>query len=766
MGGQVPSSGISSVPEALEKYNHVPGSTPREKIRNAYAQLRANTKSLQNISASATPSSAGDIEPVAALVSEPTSPLSVRIEKNTPSPAIPAEQNQPPSGSSVSSLQTETSDLHTIQPNALAASHSETFPPGSVRLGPSEFAITLPMDSRVKDEYERALTDEARGIQNFLLTFTSTDPIQVNSETSQLIVRANRLIQKLDNIAVHPDLNIAEHIKNTEPDPKKAATWAEYSSSKFQFLGHLMDISANHGLHIIIMTRKERTVEIVEKYLLGKGFSYTRPRVEMGGNTEISLKKGKMSFGIHITQSDTVVEVYRHPSLIIALDSSFNVKSPSVENLRITYARHGNLVPVIWLLSSNTSEHIKLCLPDVSAIQKLRLLIYHAMLLRNTVGDLQDDALGVHEDAEELLQYLLSEDFNARWSLPAIEPLKLLSPEEITSIPGDELAGKNPQSTTPLAQKRWLDDEGEGPSSKRQRMTPSDPSKPTESTKDPAKALDPELNTEDNLVQMKDDHTHELSQLQISLSNAQSRLTEREKVMESLQHRYESRTKEIHRIRQECNRLSETVSKSEQKLGKQQDDIAKLKDERATLKQELDVSRSALRDSGGLTADLEIAREEIRRLNKENASLEKKAESERKQAEYTREQYQNASTQAAQSAIEMRQLQEENEELKRKAAADASKLKELKMKNDENRHLSRILELELALQSRDELLRRKEEELRDLRKNRPSKRNTSSSQPRSPRWGPGNSRPASPGLNNSGIGTRSSALRFSSEIPL
>ena len=281
-----------------------------------------------------------------------------------------------------------------------------------------------------------------------------------------------------------------------------------------------------------------------------------------------------------------------------------------------------------------------------------------------------------------------------------------------------------------------------------------------ESTKDSAQTPGAELSIEDSLVRMKNDHANELSKLQVSLSTAQSRLTEREKVAESLQHRYESRIKELHRVRQDCNRLSETVSKLEQKFEKQQDDIAKLKSERANLKQELDVSRRALKDSGGLTADLEMARENIRQLIKENANLEKKAESERKQAEYTREQYQNASTQAAQSAIEIRQLQEENEELKLKAAADASKLKELKTKNDENKHLSRISELELALQSRDELLRRKEEELRDLRKNRLNKRNTSS-QPRSPRWGPGNSRPTSPGLN---LGSRGSTLR--SEIPL
>lgn len=163
-------------------------------------------------------------------------------------------------------------------------------------------------------------------------------------------------------------------------------------------------------------------------------------------------------------------------------------------------------------------------------------------------------------------------------------------------------------------------------------------------------------------------------------------------------------------------------------------------------------------------AELEAAQEEIRRLTKENESLERKAEYEKKQADYTREQYQNASTIAAQSGIEIRQLRNENEELKRKLAGEAIKLKELNIKNDQNTHLSRIAELEATLASREELLHRKEEELRELKKNRPSTRSTST-QPRSPKWA-GNSRPTSPSLNNSGLAGRGSSLRFSSEMSL
>lgn len=580
------------------------------------------------------------------------------------------------------------------------------------------------------------------------------------------------MIEQLNNIATHPDLNIAEHIKDSASDPEKEAAWAEYSSSKFRFLGHFIEIAENHDLHIIIMVREGKTVEIVERYLLGKEFTYTRPRHEMGGGTnlELSMAKGLLSFGIRSTQTDGIVEAFKRPSAIIALDSSFNAKNPSVEHLRTCYARYGNLLPVIRLLISNTSEHIERCLPNVSELQRLRLLVHYTTRLRDTVGDLQDDALGVHEDAEEVLSYLLSDNFNASWALPTIEPLQIIGQDEVASALGPEpvdTSAEHLPSTTPSMQKRWFDgEEVDVPNAKRQRMTQSqDASQLTDSTRGPSQTLDNDLNTlERNLIQMRDAHAAELRKLQSALADVQSRLQEKEKMLEALQHRYESRTRELHKTRKERDQLAEASVKSEQRLEKQREEIAKLKDERTQLKHDLEAAREALKSGGGTMAELEAAQEEIRRLTKENESLERKAEYEKKQADYTREQYQNASTIAAQSGIEIRQLRNENEELKRKLAGEAIKLKELNIKNDQNTHLSRIAELEATLASREELLHRKEEELRELKKNRPSTRSTST-QPRSPKWA-GNSRPTSPSLNNSSLAGRGSSLRFSSEMSL
>ena len=242
-------------------------------------------------------------------------------------------------------------------------------------------------------------------------------------------------MEQLSNVATHPDLNIAEHIKESESDLEKEAAWAEYSSAKFLFLGYLVQYGSDEDLLLAIMVQGGKTQQIVERYLLGKGLKYTRPRQEMGDGTnlEVSMAKGTLSFGIQSAQGDSVVETYKRPSAIISLDRSFYAKSPSVEHMRTTYARDGSLLPVVHLLISNTSEHIERCFHDVPAFEHLRLVMQYTVRLRDMVGDLQDNALGVSEDVEEFLPCVQSDNFHLYWSLPAIEPLQIFSPEELDS---------------------------------------------------------------------------------------------------------------------------------------------------------------------------------------------------------------------------------------------------------------------------------------------------------------------------------------------
>lgn len=268
-------------------------------------------------------------------------------------------------------------------------------------------------------------------------------------------------MERLNNITTHPDLNIANHIKDTEPDLVKEASWADYSSAKFLLLGYIVDFASAGNIHLIVMVQGGRSQQILERYFLGKGFVYTRPREAMGSgsNVEVSMVKGSLSFGIQTTQDTGILETYKRPSSLIALDATFDAKIPSVEHIRTTYARHDNLLPVIHLLVSNSSEHIGRCLSGLLETDGLRLLIGCTLRYRGIVGDLQDDALGVHEDAEEILGWLLSDNPAISWPLPAIEPLKITRPDgdEFATTHGPSyLDTQNVSGTGPSVQKRPL----------------------------------------------------------------------------------------------------------------------------------------------------------------------------------------------------------------------------------------------------------------------------------------------------------------------
>ncbi|RMJ27687.1 hypothetical protein PHISP_01472 [Aspergillus sp. HF37] len=755
----------------MEKPSDVPGSTNAEKRKNARAEIIAKIEEDRNsLQSSARPSES----PVRASSNEMAQPLSRGAVKEHVTP--PAAVNPPvaesfPHQPEEPYPEPEDHPVHIIHPSALTVSHTEP-PRGSVHLGSSEFAISLPMDSRVKDDYEGVLRREARTIRDFMRGFEPNSKLS-EAEHHQLASKVNEVLEQLGNVTTHPDLNMIEHIRYSESDLEQEASWGEYSSSKFLLLGYLLQLASDRDLHFVVMVQTSKLLEILERYLLGKGLTYTRSRHEMGPGTdlELSMAKDSLSFGIQTTRIDRVVQTYKPPSVIIALDRSFNAQTPSVEHMRTTYARNGNLLPAIRLLISNSGEHIERCLPDVPLLQRLRLLIHHTTHLLDAVGDLQDDALNVQEDVEQILSCLSSDNFNAHWSLPFIEPLHIVEPDELDSTMRYNQGNGDPEGMripTPASQKRSAQMEETAEQFPKRQRTEVMQFAPqmTESSNLPSRTLDSDSRPSDaKSMQTKSPQAVELDQLKESLTNTESRLQESGQILEELQHRYETRTREMHKIRQERDSLGAAKLTLEQRVEKQRDEITKLKDERTELKRDLTQARETIKDGGGSAAELEGANEEVRRLKKENAGLERRADYEKNQGEYTREQYQNASTVAAQSGNEIRQLKAENETLTRKVAGEASRLRELNMKTDQDRHLSRVQELELTLANRDDLLRKKEDELCEIRKNRPSTRSTST-QPRSPKWT--NSRPSSPGLNNNHNGSnslgRGSALRFSSEM--
>lgn len=123
-----------------------------------------------------TPSSVGDIEAAEpASISGAAAHLSVRADTDNVAHSHTAVHHAH-SGPLLQPSHMAHADhglMPTIQPSALTVENVRESSPGALRLGPSEYAVTLPMDSRVKDDYERAITDGAADMRAFL---ASLDP--------------------------------------------------------------------------------------------------------------------------------------------------------------------------------------------------------------------------------------------------------------------------------------------------------------------------------------------------------------------------------------------------------------------------------------------------------------------------------------------------------------------------------------------------------------------------------------------------------------
>ena len=254
-----------------------------------------------------------------------------------------------------------------------------------------------------------------------------------------------QMIDELGNICTHPDLNLADPPSINVNDFAREVSWAEYSSSKFLFLGYFIDAALNHDLHVMVMVKNDRVVKLMETYFLGKGFSL---RVTP---SEMIFDRGSLSFGVRSTSDKRPIEPFKSPALIIAMDSSFDTGSPVIHPLRKT-SMPNHLVPVVRLVIANTAEHIQLCVPECSDTMKLRLLVKYTHIYQGNAGELQDDALGLQEHAEEILSYLTGEPSTRKWPLPMIEELDI-------DIPEDKSPGAGPEelrSMTSSRQKRWL----------------------------------------------------------------------------------------------------------------------------------------------------------------------------------------------------------------------------------------------------------------------------------------------------------------------
>lgn len=209
--------------------------------------------------------------------------------------------------------------------------------------------------------------------------------------------------------------------------------------------------------------------------------------------------------------------------------------------------------------------------------------------------------------------------------------------------------------------------------------------------------------------------------------------------------------------------METAATNAERKREAQTKDIATAKESRRIVEQELQEARTALLASPvSAIAELERARAEVRQLQAEKALLERKIGYANNETEVTRKAYQEASSAAVDSASQISQLESENKVLQSRASTSAADLAAITQRNENVAIRNQIAGLEATLKDREEVLRRKDEELRELRRGRGmGTRGTSAKPGGSPRGSRGVSpvagEPMHRGGSNKGLG---SALRF------
>ena len=249
--------------------------------------------------------------------------------------------------------------------------------------------------------------------------------------------------------------------------------------------------------------------------------------------------------------------------------------------------------------------------------------------------------------------------------------------------------------------------------------------------------------------------------LEQKLAAVQQQLDDTLSDREKLINRYEERMRQVHLLRRSVKKL-EGENESFVKLQERSAlDNTALKEQGAQLQAELTAAREDLKKRGGGLDELEVAREEVRRLTARNVSLEKSNASKQKDCDFFTQQYQIASGKAAEYASQASDFESEIGKLKQKASDERRRLSETNHKEDVRKHLAKVAQLEQMVKNQNIMLQRKEEELSAMRKGRGIVTRGSSVQPGSPR--PTGSRGGSPApgifLPGTHAGSRASALR-------
>ena len=283
-------------------------------------------------------------------------------------------------------------------------------------LGPREFVVTLPMQPRILSQYMETIEYYPQAIRRNMTEQTIGEDI---------VERLNTLLHRLGNVATHIGLEGGGPSSQEEVNPEEEALYAEISSEKFKFLGHLLALTKESWVNIAVVAKPGHLLDILEMFLKGKNVPYSRPDTNTNG-----LDRGDpRSFGLQKVSIISSGEPISLPpvQLIIAFDETFNAKDSHITKWREAVASGDELTPVIRLVVYSSVEHLDLCLArSLEPIDRIRKLIFCVWHTQRSVGQLEPDELDPPACAQEVASFLFSGSKTSAWTLGNIRPIENL----------------------------------------------------------------------------------------------------------------------------------------------------------------------------------------------------------------------------------------------------------------------------------------------------------------------------------------------------
>lgn len=278
-------------------------------------------------------------------------------------------------------------------------------------LGPREFVVTLAIQPRILSQYVDTIEYYPQAIGTTMTAETIGEDV---------VERLNTLLHRLGNVATHIGLEGGGPTSQEDVKPEEEAQYAELSSEKFKFLGHLLELTRDSQIHIAVVAKPGHLLDIIEMFLKGKNVFYRRQDKESTcwgscGPQMVSIVAAGEAISLPPVQ------------VIIAFDETFNAKDTQITKLRQHVASGNELTPVIRLVVYSSVEHLDLCLArSLEPTDRIRKLIFCIWHTQRYVGQLEPQEPGAVECAQEVFEFFKCGLKTSSWTLPNIRPIENL----------------------------------------------------------------------------------------------------------------------------------------------------------------------------------------------------------------------------------------------------------------------------------------------------------------------------------------------------